>query len=179
MIPCSIISKIAIKNNKINYGSELIKRCRAHCTRAQLQVNPTRRWTAEIDAIRYMYMEASSRESDAAASSDELCCAEEQSDAQLLPRREVLGILERLVLELLTSVREGKDPQLIMVIHTESELTHRHINTHTLPLSLLQVSRTEKNVVRDTEGHVHLGRGRTVKHLFGNKASGTHRFAKS
>lgn len=84
-------------------------------------------------------MEASSRESDATASSDELCCAEELSDAQLLPRREVLGILERLVLELLTSVREGKDPQLIMVIHTESELTHRHIcsykHTYSPPLS--------------------------------------------
>ena len=68
-------------------------------------------------------MEASARESDATASSDELCCVEELSDALLLPRREVLGILERLVLELLTSIREGKDPQLLMVSLTNTQ-TH-------------------------------------------------------
>ena len=47
--------------------------------------------------------------------SEELCNAEDVSDAQLLPRDEVLAILEQLVLELLGSVSEGTDPQLLMV----------------------------------------------------------------
>ena len=46
-------------------------------------------------------------------------------------------------------------------------------------LSPAQVSRSEKNVVRDAEGHVHLGQGRTVKRLFASKAAGIQRFAKS
>lgn len=41
--------------------------------------------------------------------------AEVVSDAQLLPRDEVLARVEQLVLELLGSVSEGTDPQLLMV----------------------------------------------------------------
>ena len=37
------------------------------------------------------------------------------SDAQLLPRDEVLTRVEQLVLDLLGSVSEGTDPQLLMV----------------------------------------------------------------
>ena len=47
--------------------------------------------------------------------SESVCSAEELSDARLLPREQVLAIVERLVLDLLRSINEGRDPELLMV----------------------------------------------------------------
>ena len=41
------------------------------------------------------------------------------------------------------------------------------------------MNRSEKNVIRDSHGCVHLGGGRTLKHLFGKRGAGSQQFAKS
>ena len=41
------------------------------------------------------------------------------------------------------------------------------------------MNRSEKNVIRDSQGCVHLGGGRTLKHLFGKRGAGSQQFAKS
>ena len=43
----------------------------------------------------------------------------------------------------------------------------------------MQACRLEKNVVRDIHGHLHLGKTKTVKRLFGKNATGAERYAKS
>ena len=44
---------------------------------------------------------------------------------------------------------------------------------------MAQVKRSQKNIVRDAEGHLHLGKNKTIKRLFARNASGAERFAKS
>lgn len=43
----------------------------------------------------------------------------------------------------------------------------------------MQACRSEKNVVRDIHGHLHLGKTKTVKKLFGKNATGAERYSKS
>ena len=42
-----------------------------------------------------------------------------------------------------------------------------------------KVKRSQKNVIRDSGGRLHLGRNKTVKKLFARNAAGAGRFAKS
>lgn len=44
---------------------------------------------------------------------------------------------------------------------------------------ILQASRSEKNVVRDARGHLHLGSTKTVKRLFVKNGTGVERYSKS
>ncbi len=46
-------------------------------------------------------------------------------------------------------------------------------------LHLPQACRTERNVVRDAQGCLHLGKGKTVKRLFARNGAGVERYAKS
>ena len=46
-------------------------------------------------------------------------------------------------------------------------------------LLLWQASRAGRNVVRDSNGCVHLGQTKTVKRLFARTGAGTERYAKS
>ena len=43
----------------------------------------------------------------------------------------------------------------------------------------LQATRSEKNVLRDSQGHLHLGKTKSVKKLFAKNGNGAERYAKS
>ena len=43
----------------------------------------------------------------------------------------------------------------------------------------VQATRSERNVLRDSQGHVHLGRSKSVKKLFSKNGNGAERYAKS
>ena len=42
-----------------------------------------------------------------------------------------------------------------------------------------QATRTERNVLRDSQGHLHLGKSKSVKKLFSKNGVGAERYAKS
>lgn len=82
------------------------------------------------------------------------CLAEELSDARVMSKAQVISAIETLTLDFLSAISNGKDPELSLA------------------------NRSEKNVVRDGRGSIHLGRGRTVKKLFAKNCSGAERYAK-
>lgn len=63
-------------------------------------------------------------------------------------------MIEHLALGFVTSVSKGEDPQLELV------------------------ARSQKNVIRDSGGCLHLGKKKTIKRLFARNAAGAVKFAK-
>lgn len=102
------------------------------------------------------------------------CQAEELSDARHLPKEEVIKLIENLALAFITSVSDGQDPQLVLVSNVNSSLI-----VLPPPLHTHKVKRSQKNVIRDSGGRLHLGKNKTVKRLFARNAAGAGRFAKS
>lgn len=82
------------------------------------------------------------------------CRTKELSDARNLPKEEVIRMIEHLALGFVTSVSKGEDPQLELV------------------------ARSQKNVIRDSGGCLHLGKKKTIKRLFARNAAGAVKFAK-
>ena len=132
------------------------------------------------------------------------CVAEEVADARLLSRTEVLAAIESLTYQFLQAISKGEDPELLLVrllaaplsfipppppsIYLQTELTDNILlpqstnacfdSNHRVP-SYAQTCRSEKNVVRDASGHLHLGKTKTVKRLFTKNGTGAERYAKS
>ena len=111
------------------------------------------------------------------------CWAEEVADARVTSRDQTIAVIEAITVEFLQHVASGQDPTLHLVhtLHTcgcPMEFPTPFLLTSNPPMCT-QISRSEKNVVRDSRGHTHLGKAKTTKSLFGKRAVGAERFAKS
>lgn len=86
-------------------------------------------------------------------------------------------MIEHLALGFVTSVSKGEDPQLELV-----SKDHRNkLAAYQLPNGIhygQQVARSQKNVIRDSGGCLHLGKKKTIKRLFARNAAGAVKFAK-
>ena len=109
------------------------------------------------------------------------CPAEEMVDAQLLSRGETLRVIETLTLKFLQAISKEEDPELYLVCKTH--IINMIHNIYVLIIIndnlFFKASRSEKNVVRDEQGRVHLGTSKTVKKLFGRGGTGVDRYTKS
>ena len=104
------------------------------------------------------------------------CSAEEVADAKLTTRRETLLVIESLTQEFLRAIANGDDPELHLV---NIYMYYTSVCVLTCVYMYMQATRSERNVLRDSQGHLHLGRSKSVKKLFSKNAIGTERYAKS